>query len=105
MSDQQPEVGSVAGRTPADEQIEKTLRERFGSNWRQTLLVPVRADALYWIVQLAEQGLLARRQEWVKQAGGFDKLDMSQRMSLGSFAMDLEELAAAVRKAKVEKRK
>jgi hypothetical protein len=94
-----------APREVREERLREVLFNRFGDNWRHHLAVILRADTLSWLLSLAEEGLQHRRAEWVKKAGGWDKLDMGARLSLGSFAADLEEAVTAVEKAKLVKMK
>jgi hypothetical protein len=75
-------------RTIAD-QLEELLTQRFRDNWRHNVTITVRADALYWIVKLAEWGIDERRRHF--------KSDASTRpaeaaASIASWTLDLEAL-------------
>jgi hypothetical protein len=75
-------------RTIAD-QLHHIFWAQFGSEWRRDITLTLRADALYWLVFLAERGIEERRQHF--------KTDSTTRpaeaaASIASWTMDLEEL-------------
>jgi hypothetical protein len=71
------------------------LAEKFGEDWRREISLTLRADALYWLVFLAEAGIEAKHKEFKadKTSGA------SEVASLASWQMDLENLLARIKSA------
>lgn len=94
--DQKP---SIPPKTLA-EKLHDTLIARFGLDWKSDLGVRLRVDKLYWIVYLAEKGLVAERQA---RKGADGKLSVIDACSCGSWELDLEEFVKNIEEAPVIK--
>jgi hypothetical protein len=74
------------------EQLREFLVSKLGDDWRRDISFTVRADALYWLVYLAERGLAERRAAF-KDSG----VGASEAASLASWAIDLENLVNRIK--------
>jgi hypothetical protein len=77
------------------ERLHYILCAQFGDDWRKDISLTLRADALYWFVYLAEQGIEAKRKEFKSKVS----LDASDVASLASWTIDLENLLSKVQAA------
>lgn len=84
---------------PVSDWLHKALHDIIGGNWRHDLTVTMRADKLYWLVNLIEAGIEARKQQW---AGKDGEMDAASVCSLADFRANLEELAILIRQAAVK---
>jgi hypothetical protein len=85
----------MTNEIPVSVRLEQLLKNRFGDNFRVEIPLTVRAELLYWLVNLAEAGIEARRRAW-KAAPGFGAAEAA---SLASWRLDLENLLAKVEAA------
>lgn len=86
-----------------EQKLEALLWKRFGNNWRETIRIDIRADALSWMFKLACWGFESRRE---KMRGPNGKIaDISDIMSLGSWKGDLEALLKSIETAPIVKPK
>lgn len=85
-----------------EERVRKVLNELVGDDYRQWLNVKVRAADLYWLINLAEDGLKERAKVF---KGDKAELDMMDRLNLVSIRENVECVIEAIQAGKVIKTK
>jgi len=83
-----------AQNEPASQRLQAVLNARLGSDWRKKVKVVMNASDWYWVVNLLEEGLKARRAKFMAEGGG--RLDAASAASLGDFSLTIEKIAATV---------
>lgn len=83
----------MPGEKSLADRLHDLFAGRFGDDWRRDISLTLRADALYWLVVLAERGIAAKRQDF-KSDPAQDRA--SAAASLASWTMDVENLLAKV---------
>lgn len=86
----------------ASDRVQLALTTTLGNNFEQPVTVTLSGMALYWLTQLAEEGLETRLKRWREKTGG---LGVSEVLSAGEFRQHLEEMAIAVENGKKPKKK
>jgi hypothetical protein len=102
MSDT-PKTREQAEAEIRNEQVEEcklgkladTLRDQLmtlqGDNWAtRDVTLTMRLDDAYWLVNLAEEGIKARRLEFIKDAKN-GEMGIGERLSLGEWFSDLKD--------------
>jgi hypothetical protein len=89
-----PANAQPASTSPVSDDLHRYLVEQLGHNWRQQVGLTMRADHLYWMVNLIEAGIEYRRQQWKAAPGG---IGASEAASLADFRMNLEEMVEKVK--------
>lgn len=88
-------ISEVKEPTP-DEVLYNLLCDKVGMEWRRDVTITMRADALYWIVFLAQKGIRAKQVEFRADKG---MRSIEAAASLGSWTMDLEEFIKRIGEA------
>lgn len=84
----------------ATERLSDILVAKVGKYFHLPLSLNLTAHSLYWLVNLAEEGIKARAAQW---KGDKKQLDMMDALNIGSFREDVENVLKAAEQAKVVK--
>ena len=76
------------------------FQDRFGDNWRHDLKLVLRADVLYWLINLAERAVAAEVATY--KATPPEKRDMGVLASIGNWKADIENVVTILAEAPIQ---
>lgn len=94
-------TGDIKARQEPDDKVQAALLKLIGNNFGRgdvKVLIALKGDDLYWLVNLAVEGLKSRKKLF---QGDKPQLDMMDRVNLASFHETLKNVVEAVEQGKI----